>query len=171
MNKHRYDIEYTTIVDPILLNNEFNKLDDIEHHGTTRLEHSLKVSYYSYKIAKALKLNYQETARAGLLHDFFLSDEERTKTERFLSMFTHPKKALNTATDHFELNNIEENIIVSHMFPLNLHIPKYRESWIVSTVDKVIAVKEFSYAYQHKFKRELAYITNISLICLLSFIK
>ena len=55
------------IVGNILDNEEFNQIKRIEHHGTTRFEHSVRVSYYSYKISKLLHLDYVETARAGLL--------------------------------------------------------------------------------------------------------
>ena len=34
---------------------DFQKLEEIEHHGITRYEHSLKVSYYAYKISKFLR--------------------------------------------------------------------------------------------------------------------
>ena len=51
----------------------------------TRFDHSMKVSYYSYKVAKLLHLDYRQTARGGLLHDFFLSPEVRSKKERFVS--------------------------------------------------------------------------------------
>ena len=90
------DYDYLNLVDYILNDDEFNKIDAIEHHGITRKEHSVKVSYYSYKIAKALHLNYRDVARGGLLHDFFLSDEERTGMDRFISTFVHPKKSCET---------------------------------------------------------------------------
>ena len=45
-------------------------------------------------------------------------------------------------------NDMEKDIIITHMFPTLPHkIPKYLESWIVSTVDKVIAVYEFYCSY------------------------
>ena len=66
--------DYTILVEDILENEEFNKLDTIEHHGTSRLKHSKRVSYYSYKVCKSLHLDYIAAARAGLLHDFFFSD-------------------------------------------------------------------------------------------------
>lgn len=135
--------EYNLLVEDILENEEFNKLETIEHHGTNRLKHSQRVSYYSYEICKMLHLDYVSAARAGLLHDFFLSEKERTKKQRFISVFTHPKKALKKAQEHFELNYLEQNIIECHMFPLNITLPKYLESWIVSTVDKIVGTYEF----------------------------
>ena len=65
--------EYYSIVEDILDNEEFNKLRNIEHHGITRFDHSMKVSYYSYVIAKKINFNYKEMARGALLHDFLKS--------------------------------------------------------------------------------------------------
>lgn len=139
MNKKEYEL----IIKDIMANEEFLKINYIEHHGTSRLKHSKRVSYYSYIICKILRLDYIATARAGLLHDFFISKEKRTKKERIKSTFTHPKKALEKANENFILNDKEQNIIVSHMFPINIRLPKYIESWIVSIIDKIVGTYEF----------------------------
>lgn len=160
--------EFKILINDILNNEDFMKINEIEHHGTTRLAHSLRVSYYSYYIAKKMKLNYIDVARAGLLHDFFMSYEDRTKKEKFFSTFTHPKYALINATNSFKLNNREKNIIRSHMFPLNLSIPKYAESWLVSLVDKCVATYEFACYYKY----QLSYATNyLYFFLMLSLIK
>lgn len=167
MSSHKEDLEYMQIVSSILENENFAKIKGYEHHGVTRFDHSLKVSYYSYKVAKKLGLNYIETARGGLLHDFFYSPEERDKKERFLSTFTHPKKAVETAKVNFDLTAMEENMIRAHMFPINIAIPKYMESWIVSLVDKTIAVGELGTL----LKNRMSYAYNLSAILLFSMIK
>lgn len=167
--KHIYnDYDYNSLIDDIKNNEDFIKTDNIEHHGTSRLKHSIRVSYYSYILSKKLRLNYIDTARAGLLHDFFMSYDDRTKKERFLSTFIHPKYALINASNSFELNSKEKDIIRTHMFPLNLAIPKYAESWIVSFVDKAVAIYEFSSNYGKK----LSYATNyLYFFLLLTFLK
>ena len=152
MNLEFHDNEFNQIIKDILEHNEFQKMRNIEHHGITRLDHSLKVSYYSYKIAKAMHLDYTETARGGLLHDFFFSPEERNSKDRFLSTFTHPVKAIETANTHFELSKKEQDMIRSHMFPINISVPKYLESWVVSGIDKVVAISELSLKYKFKFR-------------------
>ena len=158
MNLEFHDNEFNQIIKDILEHNEFQKMRNIEHHGITRLDHSLKVSYYSYKIAKAMHLDYTETARGGLLHDFYLDGNERSKGRKFLDTFTHPKKALSTSTNSFNLNEIEKNIIISHMFPIYLSIPKYKESILVNWVDKVIGTYEMSREYKYKFKYQFNYL-------------
>ena len=134
--------EYTSIVNDILDNEKFDKIRYIEHHGITRYEHSIHVSYISYKIAKKLGLDYRQVARAGLLHDFFMSEERRTIKEKLISTFTHPKKALENAEKNFELSKREKNIIESHMFPISNIAPKSKEAWMVSLSDKIVAAFE-----------------------------
>lgn len=106
--------EYEFLIKNIINNEEFNKLEKEKHHGTNRLIHSKRVSYYSY----------------------------RTKWDRFKLIFTHPIQAVKKSKKLYHLNPKEENIIISHMFPLGIP-PKYLESWIVQGVDKVIATYEF----------------------------
>jgi len=154
---------YYLIVEDIIKNEEFNKLETIEHHGTNRLKHSKRVSYYSYEVCKKLHLDYIAAARAGLLHDFFLSDNERTKKDRIISFFTHPKKALENANKYFELSDKEQNIIKSHMFPTNITLPKYLESWIVSTVDKIVGTYEFL----EKMSLKHMYVPNLYILLLI----
>ncbi len=152
------DNEYIEIVKHILDNDEFNKLDLIEHHGITRLEHSIKVSYYSYKIAKKIKLNHSATARGGLLHDFFLSDNSRSDKKKLVDTFTHPKRAVIKAEETFEVNDLEKDIIVSHMFPFYKSIPKYTESWIVNLTDKIIGSYELFCQYRYTLSSAVNYL-------------
>jgi len=138
MSNESIDKDYFLIVNHILNNEEFKKIDGIEHHGISRFDHSFKISYFSYKICKLLHLDYECAARAGLLHDFFLSDENRTFKDKFLSTFTHPKKAVENSIKNFNISEKEENIIRAHMFPFYTALPKYAESWIIILVDKII---------------------------------
>ena len=158
------DKEYKKIVKDILRNSEFKRLYNIEHHGISRYEHLLKISYVSYKIAKKLKIDYVSVARAGILHDFYLDGDERSKRRKFLDTFTHPKKALDTSNRIFMLNDIEKNIIVSHMFPIYPVLPKYKESILVNFVDKILGFKEMMLEYHYKFKYQFNYIYVLFLL-------
>ena len=170
MTKYKDDKEYLFIIDNIMENEEFKKMDNIKHHNTTRMNHSLKVSYYSYKIAKSLKLDYKDVARGGLLHDFYtdkISDCDKIKDKVLLFTTKHPNDAVVNAEAYFNLSEKEVNIIKSHMFPIDYKIPKYAESWIVSIVDKILSVGEVS----KKFGYKLTYIFNLYLLFLLNVIK
>lgn len=164
MNKIEQDIDYINLVGSVLYNDKFNEIKNIEHHGITRYDHSLKVSYYSYKLAKMLKLNYKVAARAGLLHDYFISEPNITFKEKFISTFSHPKIALKTADECFGVNEIEADIIKSHMFPFYINVPKYAESWIVNIVDKVIGAAEFCNKFSYKFN----YVANLALLFIIN---
>ena len=136
--------EYNEIVKEILNNREFKKLEMYKHHGINRLEHSKRVSFYSYKICKKFNLDYVSAARGGLLHDFFMNTYK--KYEKKTLLVSHPKLSLYNAKKHFKLNKKEVDIIRSHMFPINFKIiPKYKESLIVTLVDKVACVFERFY--------------------------
>ena len=167
MNKMNNYEEFCSLVEDILSNEHFNKLDLIEHHGTTRKEHCIKVAYNSFLVGKKLRLDTKEIARAGLLHDFFMSYENFSGKERFLSFFTHPKYAAINAKREFTLSDKEINIIEAHMFPVYPCLPKYAESWIICMVDKVVAAKEFITSYNYILKHAVNYLYIFLLINLI----
>ncbi len=145
--------EYRGIVKEILRNTTFKQMYNIEHHGISRWEHLIKISYHSYKIAKKLRMDYVSVARGALLHDFYLDGDERCAKRKFLDTFVHPKKALETSNNFFSINEIEKNIIVSHMFPIYpFALPTYKESILVDAVDKVIGTYELLRECRYRFK-------------------
>ena len=162
----KLDDEYLNIIKDIINKEEFSKLKECGHHGINRYEHSVKVSYYAYKYAKKLNIDYVEATRAGLLHDFFITERMNSK-QKFISTFNHPKKALDNASNLFAINEKEADIILSHMFPFGNSIPKYKESWLVVGVDKILGSKEFLQQFRYSFK----YAANLCLLLLLNFIK
>lgn len=138
MNKEYYDI-----VKDILNNEEFKKRKNYMHHGNTNVyDHSLNVSIMAYKIGKKLNMDVESICVGALLHDFYSTPwPERTEKTPFLKKngFTHAKDALNNANMYFPelLNEKSENIILRHMFPLNVIPPKYKEGWLITILDKV----------------------------------
>jgi len=136
--------EFNDIVKDIDDNNEFQKTKDIIHHASNRYEHCKRVAYNSYVISKKLGLDYVESARGGMLHDFFLVDNKDIHfRDKMTTLVNHPKYALKYSEKFFDLTDKEKNIIVSHMFPiLPTRVPKYLESWIVNLVDDFVAIKE-----------------------------
>lgn len=145
--------EFYEIISDIYEHEEFLKLKEFYHHNSSIYEHVMKVSYFSYKACKVLKLDYQSAARGGLLHDFFLYDWRNHDVpdlpEDKFHGIEHPKISFANAEKHFTLNDIEKDIIIKHMWPLTLVPPKYKESFIVSFADKYLASKEFV----NKFKQ------------------
>ena len=165
MKKNTYD-EYLSLVKDILDDEEFIKLKKCSHHGTTRYDHCLKVSYSAYKMAKKYNLSYEEVARSALLHDFF-NNEDASLKDRFKATFTHPEQAENNARDKFNISEKEAKIIRCHMFPINLTLPRDKESWVVTLCDKIVYFKEYTLNIVYK----LRYAINIFVILFLNFIK
>ena len=152
------DKKYKNIIKPIVRDSLFKKTYYIEHHGISRMEHMMKISYYSYNIAKKLNMDCEAVARGALLHDFYLDGDERGKGKKFFDTFSHPKKALKTANENFSLSEKEKNIIVSHMFPIYPALPKYKESILVNVVDKVVGGYELARRAKCNFKYKLGYV-------------
>lgn len=152
----RYRKEFIDIVNPILENDEFLKTKQKTHHGINRFEHLFRVSYFSYMITRVLKLNYKETARAGLLHDFFTDETEGSSQIKALRK--HPTYALENAKKHFYLTDREEDIIKTHMFPVTFTPPKYMESWIVDIVDDAASVYERYKSSSIQFKAAINFL-------------
>jgi uncharacterized protein len=165
------DKEYENIIKDILKNKEVMKLGETKHHDNTRLRHSLRVSFYSYKIAKKLHMNYKAIARAGVLHDFYfeqINDMSHFKDKIRMYRKEHTRVALKNSEKYFELSKLEKNIILSHMFPCNLTLPKYKESWVLSIVDKCVSTYEFinlftkAFIVSFKYLLKLDYHKNIN---------
>jgi len=114
----------------------------IQHRDISCLEHSISVSYRSYQLCRKLGLDYRRAARGGLLHDFFLYDWHLTRPQEGLHGFVHPEIALKNASALFELDELEKDIILKHMWPLTLNFPRYKESFIVTLTDKYISLME-----------------------------
>ncbi|MFV0556641.1 MAG: HD domain-containing protein [Lactovum sp.] len=146
------DLEYMAIVGEFLEKKELQKLDNIPHHYiSTRLQHSLRVSYQSYKITKRLGWKSYETARAGLFHDLFYYDWRDTKFNKSHA-YVHPRIAYRNAKKLTEINSLEKDIIIKHMWGATLNPPRYKESFVVTFIDNTVAFKEFRYSVRYKWE-------------------
>ncbi|KYP17454.1 HD domain-containing protein [Streptococcus parauberis] len=136
------DIEFMELVGEMIDHPRFQKLEKIvQHHHSTRLEHSINVAYSSFKMAKRFGWDAASTARGGLLHDFFYYDWRVTKFNKSHA-WVHPRIAIRNARKLTTLNKKEEDIILKHMWGATIAFPRYKESYIVTMVDKYWAVKE-----------------------------
>ena len=161
LNKKVYFEDWFNIVKPILLSEEFQKRLKFKHHHKSVFYHSVLVSYGAYKFSLKRKCNSKNCAIAGLLHDFYpfpwqySSDLEKMdpiyienlKIKRPLFKkhgFTHAREALENTHKYFSeyTNERIDNAILRHMFPLNIMIPRYAESWIITMEDKLVSIKE-----------------------------
>jgi uncharacterized protein len=137
------DAEYRDCVSLLIENEKILSMDAfIQHSDITCLDHCIYVSYMSYRLCKKLRFDYCSAARGAMLHDFFLYDWHKIKPYEGLHGFHHSKIALRNANEHFELTDMEKDIIHKHMWPLTSKVPKYKESLIVLLVDKYCATTE-----------------------------
>lgn len=138
----QYDEEFLNYVKEILDSEEFQKRKEYEHHENESVyDHSMKVAYYSYLYAKKHNLNVRDISIGGLLHDFYYKPWKNNpeKIPFFKKHgFVHAKQARDNAYKYFPnlMNERVENIILRHMFPLNIVPPKYKEAWVVTMMDK-----------------------------------
>ena len=108
-----------------------------------------------------------------MLHDLFLyvwRKKYRSIELPGLHAFVHPKIALKNASEIFELNDIEKDIIEKHMWPVTFSLPKYKESYIVTIMDKYSACLETYLYIKEKlekktfYKRAYTFLSNFFII-------
>ena len=159
------NLSFDDIAKEIIKNEKYLKIKNESHHGITRYIHSMRVARNVYKVSKKLNLDYVSATRAAILHDFF-TNEEFGSNHGLIQGVVHPDIALANAKGEFKLNKIEENAIAAHMFPLCMTLPKYKESWVLTLVDKAVAIYEYaSYKFSYtKVTGKVSTALSLSLI-------
>lgn len=146
--------EFLEIIDDLINNETVCQMKNYtQHYDVTTFQHCQNVAFISYKICRKLKLDYVSMARGAMLHDLFLYDwHEKRPRKRFsdLHAFSHPKIALKNAKNVTKLNKKEEDIIVKHMWPVTPALPRYKETFIITLVDKYSTVVEGINYYKRK---------------------
>lgn len=147
------DAEYLELVEDLIYTDDVQNLVEFKQHRySNRLEHSISVSYRSFLLAKKWKGDVRATARAGLLHDLFFYDWRTEKSNEGTHAYVHPRVALQNAKKLTEISALEEDIIVKHMFGATVALPKYKESYIVTLVDKYCACEEVIVPFYQRAK-------------------
>lgn len=139
---------YYKCVSDIINSTELARLKGITHHiSTTRFQHCLNVSYYTYLICKKLNLDARAAARAGLLHDLFYYDRKKYNRSRTKGQLSHSSMHARLAAEHAaeltEISALERDMIEKHMWPMTRPLPRYKESYIITLTDKYCAILEF----------------------------
>ena len=125
----------------------------IQHGEMTTYDHCLLVARRSFFLARKLRLRVDERSliRGAMLHDFYLYDwHVRDDGRKRFHGFHHAKTALFNAQKLYDLSAIEKDIIMKHMWPMNIRFPKYRESYLVTLSDKICSVMEILKMEQEK---------------------
>lgn len=160
-----YEEEFLQIVNKIISNRKYLKLqNEKHHHNSNRYKHMMDVSYMTYKFCKKKNLDYKSATRAAILHDFYFDDDFKSSPKR---MFKHYEVAIKNAKKLCNLNEKEENIIASHMFPIGGKIPKYKESIVVDVIDDIVSTKERINGDVKKLK----YMVKLTIVLLIGLFK
>lgn len=146
--KNLTNSKYFNCVSDIIDCDEIIRLKQITHHiSTTRFQHCLNVSYYSYVLCSKFNLNARSAARAGLLHDLFYYNRKEynslRKKQQMSHSMLHSIMACENASQITDVSELERDIIEKHMWPVTRKLPKYCESYIITFVDKYCAVLEY----------------------------
>lgn len=132
--------DYRNTVASLLNDDVVRSMASMRHHDRTTLEHSLAVSTLAYRAARRLRLDARATARGALLHDFFLYDRRAGQNPHH--PMRHARVALRNAQARFELEPVEADIILTHMWPVGGPFYSFKESLLVSLVDKLVSSRE-----------------------------
>jgi uncharacterized membrane protein len=136
------DPAYDEAVRDLLAHDRVRSMAEIKHHDGSILDHALKVSRVSWILAGRFGLDAASAARGGLLHDFFLYDWRRERVAHHAT--GHARAALENARKYFDLNEIEADCILTHMWPLSRRFFRFRESFVVSFADKLVSAREMT---------------------------
>ena len=139
---------YYDCVSDIIESRQIQELKSITHHvSTTRFQHCINVSYYSYIVCRKLSLNARSAARAGLMHDLFYYDRKKYNSSRSKGQASHSKnhamQASANAAEITDITRLERDMIEKHMWPMTRPRPSYKETYIITVIDKYCAVLEF----------------------------
>ncbi|WP_295087656.1 HD domain-containing protein [Ruminococcus sp.] len=147
-SKELTDNSYYECVTDIIDCRQIQSLKSITHHvSTTRFQHCINVSYYSYLVCRIFNLNARSAARAGLMHDLFYYDRKEYNSKKSKGQASHSRKhsleAYANATKLTTITKLERDMIEKHMWPITRPKPSYKETYIITIIDKYCAVLEF----------------------------
>ena len=135
--------EYYSYVKDLLDDKSVLSLGEFRHHiGTTRFQHSLNVSYYTFLLCRMFRLNTRAAARAGLLHDLFFYDRHKHEKVANSHPAEHANIAFYNASQMFPIDELEGDMIINHMWPMTIHLPRHLETFMITLADKFCAVAE-----------------------------
>lgn len=138
--------EFLNCVGDILEIDDVKQLKSFyQHFKTTRFQHCVNVAYYTFIICRHFNMDYVSATRAALVHDLYLYDwrnDEQPIAGRH--SVVHPQVALANAKSLMPVNELMEDVILHHMWPISIKMPRHKEAWVVQGVDKYCALAECS---------------------------
>ena len=156
-----YD-EFISIIQDLIKHPTVKQMRNFNQHADTSCyQHCMQVAYYTYIICKQFHLDYVSATRGAMLHDLFLYDwHNHIRTDKKWNnhhAFLHPKIALKNAKEIFDLNAIEQDVILNHMWPVTISVPHFKETVVVTFADKYSACRETFGYFQKLLHRKRIY--------------
>ena len=130
----------------------------IQHGDISTYDHALSVAILCYKISyRKKRVDTELLTRAAFLHDLYLYDWHDPDPSHKWHGFHHARRAADNAVGIFGVSDKARQIILTHMWPLNLTaIPNSREAWILTLVDKRVSASETIRGFLKRKKKEQA---------------
>lgn len=136
---------FLNLTGDLLKDDTVKSMKQYHHHkSVTTHFHSLFVAYTVFKMCERLqRTDEREVVRAALLHDYYLYEWYTEKHEEY-HIWYHPKQAVKNIEKHFgTLSDMQRNMILSHMFPTCVELPKSAGAWLLTAADKRCAVADY----------------------------
>lgn len=121
------------LIEDLLEHPKVQETRDHVHHGIPKYDHLMRVTRYSYHLARWSGADVRVCLRAGLIHDI---------DSRYGSLTNHGGVAARWAATYGE-DEAVCRAIVGHMYPLG-PAPTTREGWILSIADKAATVADMT---------------------------
>ncbi|MCH5186671.1 MAG: phosphohydrolase [Oscillospiraceae bacterium] len=164
------DKEFFRIIKDIVNHPKFTVTKNTSHHGgeNTLFSHSVKTAFMTYNTAKRLgwaKDDIVSATRAAMLHDFIEFEWDTPESKEYKSQFKglkriahmhcfiHGFQAVEYASKFFELDEKQKDAMGKHMFPLVPGFPKYKETWLLTYTDKMVAIRELAATVVYMLRR------------------
>ena len=148
------------IFDKIIKRKKYkSQMKYFQHWETSVYEHSINVAISCVLFVEKfkIKVNLNSLIKWALLHDYFLYNWHVYDPSHTLHGIKHARFAKKNAKRDYWINKLEENMIASHMFPLGITLPKYKESLILNFVDKYCSTVETFENIYYKIKKYQLY--------------
>ncbi len=135
---------FETLADPILNSPNYQILKTFIQHGqVTTYDHCVRVARTAFNLNRALHAGAEEKelVEACLLHDYYLYDWHHSGDH--LHGYHHPFIAAENASRDFQADQLVQEAIRTHMWPLNIRrIPHSKTGWLLTLSDKICSLDE-----------------------------